>query len=412
MATDAADQIAIDAETLAEVIPGLERLEAAFNVGRQEIRPLKRGYFTPDEDDRVRQLLLTYRNYRISIWDMLWRYREYYKLSPTTEHLRGYIVGYAAALKLYEKSLKVIDVVEYDPMLRAKLNEPDRKFALEGDFFEGVLRSYSSISNYSRMMAASAYFVRHRSAIRALEDDPTVGWLVPIIVATRDVLAGKFFSIVWRRVKRDWRGALRLFWRPVAFVRYQSQATVASAIAALHVAPGHRPAVGPLEIAELQGALEPGDVLLMRADDKVTAALLPGFWSHAAIYVGGRDALARLGLAELPHVSRLDWIFERFPSPMGYVIEAVAQGCRLHKLHHSLRVDHVAVLRPRLDAQTLREALREAGSRRWGSGMAAPHALLDGAGQGEDGRRHREDDERDWHRGEELGGHVAGGRRI
>jgi hypothetical protein len=356
------DILRVEADTLREIIPGFDRLEAMFDQGRDRIRPAKRGYFTPEEDDYVRQCLLIYRNYRLEIWNMIWRHKDYWKSAPSFENLKGYLIAYAAALVLFGRSLKVIDVVEYDEMLRAKLNEPDRRWGVEANFFEGVLRSYSSISNYVRMVLASAYYRKHRRLIRALglEDDPDCGWLIDVINRERPTLRGKFWSIAWRRTKRDWRSAWRLLLRPVGIVRYTSQAAVASVVAGIRINPDHLQGLREEHYAQLRESLAPGDILLCRADDKVTSALLPGFWAHAAIYIGDWSDLERLGLARLAQVARHKWIFEKYPSRHGYVVEAVAQGCRVHKLSYCLHADHVAVLRPRLPDTEIRDALGEA----------------------------------------------------
>lgn len=186
---------------------------------------------------------------------------------------------------LFGKSLKVIDVVEYDPMLRAKLNEPDRKWGVEADFFEGVLLSYSSISNYTRLLAAGRYFRNKRRMIRdlGLDDDPDCAWLFAVIQRERGALRGKFRSILWRRTKRDWRSAWRLLMKPVGVVRYQSQATVASLVAGIRISPDFLPGLRDEQLTLLCERLAPGDVLLCRADDKVTSALLPGFWAHTVL---------------------------------------------------------------------------------------------------------------------------------
>ena len=254
----------VEADTLREIIPGFDRLEAMFNRGRESIQSGQRGYFTPDEDDYVRQCLLIYRNYRLSIWDIIWRHKDFWREPVSVDGLKGFIIAYAGALVLFGKSLKVIDVVENDPMLRAKMNEPDQKWGVEADFFEDVLRSYSSISNYLRMVGASIYFRRRRGMIRSmgLRDDADCGRLLPLIETERPQLRGKFWSIVQRRAKRDWRSAWRMLFRPVLVARYQPQAVVASIVAGTHVSPNHVQGLRDEHLTLLRDQLAPGDVLL------------------------------------------------------------------------------------------------------------------------------------------------------
>lgn len=61
-------QLQVDLETLQAVATALERLESEWNEARMSVAARIRGYFTPDEEDRVRQMLLAYRNYRFALY--------------------------------------------------------------------------------------------------------------------------------------------------------------------------------------------------------------------------------------------------------------------------------------------------------------------------------------------------------
>ena len=345
---------------LREVFAGFDRLEVMYEQAYQMMSPGQRGFFTPEEDNEIRAMLLAYRNYRLACWDVIWRYKDYYRSGAEAAELRSFIVGYAAALRLFQKSLRLVEIAEFDPMLRRKLNEPDRKFGLEGGFFEDVLISYSSVYNYLRMVAAGIYWRRHRRRVRelGLDDDPLVGWLVATITRERRVLQGKFWQILGKRLRRDWGAAWRLFVKPVRLLRHQSLAGIATILTNIESGT-YRHGIGTRALAEVSGMLRPGDVLLIRTEDSITAALLPGFWTHAAIYTGSLQDMERLGMLQHPQVSRLQRIFARL-GPHALVIEAVPRGCRVHTLEYALRADHLMVLRPNLDDAAIADALIEA----------------------------------------------------
>src|SRR5258706_2834820 len=66
-------QIETDAATLRQVFEGFDRLETMYRDACAMMSPGQRGYFTPDEDNEVRRMLLAYRNYRLACWDIIWR---------------------------------------------------------------------------------------------------------------------------------------------------------------------------------------------------------------------------------------------------------------------------------------------------------------------------------------------------
>jgi hypothetical protein len=354
-------QLADDLAALLEILPGLARLEAGLEQAREQMSPRARGYFTPQEDDEVRQLLLAYRNYRRAIWELIHRYRHYDADDDRELRLRGMVVGYAAALALYRRSLRVVELVEDDRMLRSKLNEGDAKFGLAPGFFEDVLLSYTSIYNYFKIARARLFWATQRRRLRALAAEPPYARLIESAVEDRRRLDLRFWALFGQRLRRDWKAALRRLLRPLKLARYGSQAALSAAIAGVRLpAPDRVRGLSPEVLATLHAELRPGDVLLMRAEDKITAALLPGFWAHAAIYAGGLDDLRAAGLAETPWVQRRAAVIAREDQGQGVVLEAISRGVRINPLAYSLQADHVAVLRPRLPPEEVAAALREA----------------------------------------------------
>ena len=112
-------------------------------------------------------------------------------------------------------------------------------------------------------------------------------------------------------------------------------------------------------IEEIEELLEPGDILLERRNWYLSNAFLPGFWPHAALYVGREEDLSRLKVLDEPAVqARLSkW---REPDSNGQpktVIEAVSEGVILNSLAHSMHADYVAVLRPRLTKEQIAQAI-------------------------------------------------------
>ena len=346
---------------LREVLAGFDRLEGMYEEARKMMSPGQRGFFTPEEDNQIRAMLLAYRNYRLACWDVIWRYKDFSSSRTTAVDLRRFIVGYAAALRLFQKSLRLVEIAEFDPMLRRKLNEPDRKYDLKSGFFEDVLISYSSVYNYLRMVAAGIFWRRNLRRVReyGLEDDPVVGWLIPVIVRERRVLQGKFWQILGKRLRRDWGAAWRLFIRPVRMLQHRSLAGVATIMANLDDHSRYKRGIDNRALAHVGTVLKPGDVLLIRTEDSITAALLPGFWTHACIYAGTVHDLERLRVLNHPHVTRLSGVISR-QGPHALVVEAVPRGCRVHTLEYALRADDLMVLRPHLDEPAIRESLIEA----------------------------------------------------
>ncbi len=116
------------------------------------------------------------------------------------------------------------------------------------------------------------------------------------------------------------------------------------------------------QLDALQPSLEPGDVIVERRNWFLSNLGLPGFWPHAALYIGDAAELAiwaddddvrKLFPAGLvAHIKATSPVAfaayeERHDGQPSRVIEAVSEGVVFASLHHSCLADHVAFLRPR-----------------------------------------------------------------
>jgi len=359
---DLEQRLGPDLITLREIVSGLDRLEERLDSSEIPKAVTARGYFTPDEDDRVRQGVLAYRNYRLAAYELILRYRSYASISGPCQ-LRCFLVGFAAALVLYSKSLKIISFAEHVPKLRAKINEPDCKFGLEPGFFEDVLAGYSRICNYRSIRQADRFWGAHRAEANALAQD--IGgdwvWLAGLIRRQRKIVRHRLLHVLWERFRYDWRAFRRTSRSPFRQARHGLESLLGDHLAEVELT--DRPADGTLTssmVRSVASLLQPGDVLLTRNDHRLTAALIPGFWAHAALFIGGRSDLETLGLRAHPYVLRhWDQIPEN-ASPLGLVIEALAPKVQLNPLEKCLRVDHLAVIRPALPPSEIAAAMGEA----------------------------------------------------
>jgi hypothetical protein len=359
--SDAEAQLRSDRDTLRQIVAGLDRLELLVDQTPVFAAGAQRGYFTPDEDDRVRQALLAYRNYRLAAYEIIFRYRDFEQIADESLRRRCFLAAYAAALVLYAKSLRIIRVAEHQPLLRAKVNEPDAMYDLEAGFFDDVLVGYSSLSNYRALARADRFWRRQRREIfRRLDPDPEWHWLCDIIRKKRVIVRKRLLDVLLRRLRYDWRAFWQTVLRPAREARYGLQSLLGGHFAGVHLVSNPVHVLTPEVLAGLCPQLQPGDVLLCRAEGKLTAALLPGFWSHVAIYLGSRAELEALNVRAHPHAAKR---WEEMPEnagPLGCVIEGVAPRVRICPLETSLHADHVVVLRPNLPRQEIAAALGEA----------------------------------------------------
>ncbi len=134
--------------------------------------------------------------------------------------------------------------------------------------------------------------------------------------------------------------------------------------------------ISPEQIAEAARQCRSGDILVERRNWYLSNIGLPGFWPHAAMWIGTREDLGRLDRDPevasafpggfVPHLSA------RFPEALAalgspdegghprVVLEAVSEGVVLGSAEHSLAADYAAALRPRAPALEVARAIERA----------------------------------------------------
>jgi hypothetical protein len=144
----------------------------------------------------------------------------------------------------------------------------------------------------------------------------------------------------------------------------------------------HQSLITAEQIKSLLPRLEPGDVLLERREWYLSNIGLPGFWPHAALFIGTpaqrrhyfqttdiKEWVRQQGIASGEFEALLK---QRYPKAyaeslvnhednhQARVIEAVSEGVVFTSLEHSAEADSLAVLRPRLSKLDKAKAILQA----------------------------------------------------
>lgn len=149
-------------------------------------------------------------------------------------------------------------------------------------------------------------------------------------------------------------------------VWFPAQAGVAEWMGDTRIKRGHHGLIGLAQIEALRALLRPGDVLIERRNWYLSNVGLPGFWPHAALYLGTQEeAKAALGEAALRAIEAAQprafaaWAGQEAGHPLR-VIEAMSEGVVFTSLEHSAGADYVGVLRPKLSPEAIAGAISAA----------------------------------------------------
>ncbi|MSU43739.1 MAG: hypothetical protein EXS22_06835 [Pedosphaera sp.] len=325
-----------------------------------EMKVAQREIYTPRQDDAIRWCFVRYLAHRDALTSMLAMYAGHKAVTDERLRARAFLLGLCASATALETGYGFVARYRDDTRARAKLNEAAPVWGVEAGMFDQVYYSVTSGEHLRWFERLAQEFERpdRRAALRATRafTPEDLKWLEQRI----DTAVGG----VRRTELNPWRARfsriVRRAQQDVYTPMYEAQTLVASLVGDTRIST-REPHIALAQLEELRTQLQPGDIILERRNWYLSNAFLPGFWPHAALYVGTPEQLRELGVDNATEV-RAKW--EAYMTPdHGHprlIVEAVSEGVVFSTLEHSLHADYVAVLRPRLKREQIAQALRRA----------------------------------------------------
>jgi len=299
--------------------------------------------------------------------DAIGKNYEHFYLKRGEERDNSFLIAYGAFAAQYRFALEFVQLADRDPGFRTLLNEPVREIGLSKNSFEKVKLRFLNVARAGEFAALEATYktiggTQAPSLRAALREDAKYIWKAGM---------GKGEELTAKN-------ALKLIERSGFTAYFPVQAGISEWMGDTKVLRQDRSLVTQQQIQEMAGHLEPGDILLERREWYLSNIGLPGFWPHAALYIGTpgqrrsyfqdeevkawviQQGAASGDIEDLlrsrnPQTYALS--LEAFEGHAPRVLEPMSEGVVFTSLEHSAEADSVAVLRPRLSRKEKAVAL-------------------------------------------------------
>ncbi len=346
-------------KTLSDTIKDL--VDAATQLGNdtptesQLEKIITRGAFRPAEDEAIGFWFARFLSARESLWaviqDVLSALDNPGITGDPQEERRYFLIGYAAVCLLIRIDRIMLFQVGRHSIIQRKLNEAFPEYDIPRKQYTTIFSALVDQKNVFVIRDAMRYFAKNRIAFLALATDADVGFIVQHIDEFESSLNASRLSHIkraWAYVCHKWRrrgvvsaknimvGIMESTGRAAAELYKKKDKSVSEGIR--------------LSIAAF---LEPGDVIVTRHAKALTNMFLPGFWPHAAFYVGTQEQRKAAGI-------NVDSKTDRQWTDDNSVLEARKDGVLFRPLSETLTVDTFVVLRPNLSHESIRQAIERA----------------------------------------------------
>ncbi len=316
-----------------------------------------RKYYLPDEDDRLRSVFAAYLRARSMLIESIDAIMPILQNKQNWKNeLRTFAVGFTAGCMLVRSTKFIIENSRKNPTIWNKLDESELRYNIERKTLTKLYESLSSPKKMYQFYQATKFYEASKDEIMDLAneselDSELVQLLeneLPFIESRKSHyfklrVRYKMYNIVRRNssgFKKTMFHIFRLTGSAVAEMKHPSKG--------LNKKNSIKKRVSQKIMSEIHASLEPGDIIVTRHDDALSNLFLPGYWPHAAFYMGSPQQLKQLGITH--HLT----------APEHDIIEAKKDGVKFRAHAETLNVDHFVILRPKISKEARVKAVSNA----------------------------------------------------
>lgn len=334
------------------------------------------GVLDADAERVVADAWAAYVNQAFALDQLRRFYEDYYHLDLSRlerrRHTLAFLLTFAAELALFEHTLVLQDAVAKNSNVVKFLDLPRPSHHLAAESWTAAKDDLLGVSDYSRVVAGQQYMA-YLATLHAVDDDVRAagyGWLWEDVAARIDrIAAHPSAKVAFESVTGD-LGPLQ---RSAKNFSFPVQKGVAEWMGDTRVKRAGRYLIDEAMLDDFETYLAPGDVMLARKNWYLSNVGLPGFWPHALLYAGSREAIAtafdddpavKAWVKTMGHERFSTYLATTYPQAWANadrrpIVEAVSEGVVQSDLHHA-GGDYVAALRPDLPALAKAKAIDRA----------------------------------------------------
>lgn len=284
---------------------------------------------------------------------------------------KPFLAAFACFLAQYRFALDYIDRFEKHPSMHVILNESVPELGLEGGIYSLVKYRFLNVIRGAEFARLNVLYLYYKNSAQStlqetMEEDIEKIWAAgrgkgPALTAQNAFkIVSDFGFTTWFPLQKgvsELMGNIKV-WRPTISL------------------------ITAKQVEQLTKVLQPGDILLQRREWYASNIGIPGFWTHAALYIGTSDertlffqdpalsnwfrdqgsrdgTLDNLLQAHYPDHYQLS-IAPQEEEHIPRVVEAIGEGVSFTTIEHSASADSIVVLRPNLPKNNIAQAIIKA----------------------------------------------------
>ncbi|MCK5001014.1 MAG: hypothetical protein KAS23_15835, partial [Anaerohalosphaera sp.] len=293
-------------------------------------------------------------------------------------HLRSFFMYYTADLVLYERSMRLVNLIDNNDNATKFLDSPDPQGTYGKDTFSNYREHFQGIDDVTRITAGKAWMFSANKTYNAKELLEGLGCEY-LWHKTEDELSLIEAVSTLEMASMSANNAASILKNAIDKIWFPAQKGVAQWMGNTRIRRVGQYLIAKDQREEMDKHLQPGDILIARKNWYLSNVGLPGFWPHAILYIGDSEKFETY--FDTPEVCRYlteltgetiklgQYLAAKYPAKYKRytagdgepyrVIEGISHGVVLNTFKLAFG-DYMAALRPRLDKKAKAQAIIEA----------------------------------------------------
>lgn len=313
---------------------------------------IESGLARPDDDELLSYWFARYLSVRQSLWNLINDCIDSHdKQAPglSDEQVWShFVIGYCSAcLLIRNDQIFLFDIANHSVVQR-KFNEAFDEYRIPRKQYTRIFSAFVDRRDALRLYDAIHDAKKNRLMLHKLCSDPLVGDLakaLPVFESWVDARKRTYLQRLLAYLSHKWRRKSVVVLNNMLSRAVENVGRAASEL----VLPIDKRVSNELR-KQMIDELQPGDILITRHDTAFTNLFIPGFWPHAALYVGTVAERESMGV-DIQADTAAKW------TDQVCILEALKDGVRFRPVTETLAVDNFIVLRPNLNAADIKSGI-------------------------------------------------------
>jgi hypothetical protein len=360
---DLTEKIDADYKLMEVYVDGLESTMDQITENSEMFEIVDFNELEKSQQDLLMQLWADYLDYQVGVNKLIDDYKYFYQISYLKNkelHSKAFLIGYGSFVASYTNGIKLINFTITNPLFETILDDFSLEYGINAGSYSRVKYNVLHLNDVLRLTAG---YGNYRFLYPEFEKAGLVEADSEIFSRIENsylfsASAIKDESFIWFPLN-----AINIFKQKTYTLWFPIQKNVAKQMGNTRLTIRHENFITIGQIDEMKKKMQSGDILLERRNWYTSNIGIPGFWPHAALYLGNYnefinffDDPAVLDYVQSKGFANIDLMlgeinsdfYEEYKQGEKEIIEAIAPGVVLTDLHYSAKADYVAVLRPKI----------------------------------------------------------------